>query len=403
MLGTIKPAMVHYTLGITEHTCGKSNVMSVANLQMLLGNIGKENAGVNPLRGQNNVQGACDMGALPNQLPGYQKVIDGEARKKFEKAWGIDDIPAVPGIMIPEMIEGLKSKKIRGLYVFGQNIVGTEPNTRYIEECMEAGEFIVCNEIFENETTKFADVVFPAAAWSEDDGTFTSCERRINRVRKVKTPPGDAKPNWWIFKEIAKQFGHEWKSNSSQEIWDNEFSILSPAFAGVKYYRIEEDGIQWPCLNEEHPGTQILHRDGKFAHGKGKFQTLEWTPPAEEPDEEYPFVLSTGRRLYHYHTRTQTGRCKGLNELLPEEYLDISVEDAKRLGINHDEMVIVKSRRGKIKVKAKISDRIQQGMVWMAFHFRENNANWITNMAYDPETHTAEYKACAVDVIKIKN
>jgi formate dehydrogenase alpha subunit len=401
MLGTIKPAMAFYTLGITEHTCGKNNVMSVANLQMLLGNIGKPYAGVNPLRGQNNVQGACDMGALPNQLPGYQKVVDSAAREKFAKAWEVDSIPETPGIMIPEMIEGLANKQIRALYVFGQNIVGTEPNIKRIEECMEAGEFIVCNDLFETETTKFAHVVLPAAAWCEDDGTFTNCERRINRVRKVKNPPGEAKPNWWIFKEIAKRFGHEWTSNSSQEIWDNEFSVLSPQFAGVKYHRLQEDGIQWPCYDLEHIGTQILHKDGNFTHGKGKFQALKWTPPAEVPDEEYPFVLSTGRRLYHYHTRTQTGRCKGLNELLPEEYADISVDDAQRLGINDGDKVIVKSRRGEVKVTARVSERIAKGLVWMAFHFREGNSNWITNMAYDPETHTAEYKACAVNVIKI--
>ncbi len=400
MLGTIKPAMLIYTLGITEHTCGKNNVMSVANLQMLLGNIGKENSGVNPLRGQNNVQGACDMGALPNILPGYQKLADAAAREKFAKAWGVESIPAYNGIMIPEMIEGLHSKKIRALHIFGQNVVGSEPNIQRIEECMEAADFIVCNDIFHNETTRFADVVLPSAAWGEDDGTFSNCERRVSRVRKVKNPPGEAKPDWWIFRELAKRFGQEWPSNSSQEIWDNEFTELSPNFRGLKYYRLEGDGIQWPCPDENHPGTQILHKDGNFTHGKGKFMELSWTPPAEVTDKEYPFVLSTGRRLYHYHTRTQTGRCDGLDRLLPEEYADISLEDAKKLGIIDGEMVRVKSRRGEVEVKARISGRIQPGMVWMAFHFRDGNANWLTNMAYDPETHTAEYKACAVKIEK---
>jgi formate dehydrogenase major subunit len=401
MLGTIKPAMLIYTLGITEHTCGKNNVMSVANLQMLLGNIGKENSGVNPLRGQNNVQGACDMGALPNSLPGYQKLYDTAARERFAKAWGVDSIPSEPGIMIPEMIEGLHSKKIRALHIFGQNIVGSEPNISRIEECMEAADFIVCNEIFHNETTRFADVVLPSAAWGEDDGTYSNCERRVSRIRKVKNAPGQAMPDWWIFRELARRFGHDWPSNNPREIWDNEFTELSPNFRGIKYYRIENNGIQWPCPDESHPGTQILHKDGNFTHGKGRFQALKWTPPAEVPDEEYPMVLSTGRRLYHYHTRTQTGRCEGLDRLLPEEYADISPEDASKLGICDGERIRVSSRRGQVEVRARVSKRMQPGMVWMAFHFREGNANWLTNMAYDPETQTAEYKACSVRLEKL--
>jgi formate dehydrogenase major subunit len=334
-------------------------------------------------------------------LPGYQKLTDPIAVSKFAKAWNVKTIPTKNGLMIPEMIDGLLTKEIRGLYIFGENLASTEPNISHIEKCFKAGEFIVCNDIFQTETTKFADVVLPAAAWCEDEGTFTNCERRISLVRKVRNAPGEAKPNWWIFKEIAKRFGHEWDSNSGQEIWDNEFSALSPSFAGVKFYRIQEDGIQWPCPDENHPGTQILHRDGKFTRGKGNLQALDWTPPAEVASAEYPFVLSTGRRLYHYHTRTQTGRCKGLNELLPEEYADISVEDANSLNIQDGEMIMVKSARGEVKVKAKVSNRIQKGMVWMAFHYRQSNANWLTNNAYDPETLTAEYKACAVNLSKI--
>jgi len=403
MMGQIKPAMLIYSLGITEHTSGKKNVMSLANLQMLLGNIGRKNSGINPLRGQNNVQGACDMGALPDYLPGYQKLSDPAAREKFARAWGVDSIPSHKGITIPEMIEGLYTKRIRALHIFGQNIVGSEPNIRRIEECLKSADFLVVNDIFHNETTRFAHVVLPSAAWGEDDGTFTNAERRVSRVRKVKNPPGEAKPDWWIFKEIARRFGQDWPSNSSREIWDNEFTELVPNFKGLKYYRIENDGIQWPCPDENHPGTQILHKDGNFTHGKGKFQAVSYTPQEEITDEEYPFVLSTGRRLYHYHTRTQTGRCQGLNELLPEEYADISVEDAERLGICDGEKVRVKSRRGEVIVTARVSDRIQPGLVWMAFHFRENNANWLTNMAYDPETQTAEYKACAVRIEKIED
>lgn len=401
MLADNKPGMAMYTLGITEHTCGTNNVMSVANLQMMLGNIGKENAGVNPLRGQNNVQGACDMGALPNVYHGYQSVTDPGAKAKFEKAWNVEDLPDKLGLMIPDMISGLKTKKVKGLYIFGENIVATEPDISHVIECLEAAEFVVVNEIFHNETTQYADVVLPAAAWGEDEGTYTNCERRVSLVRKVKEAPGLAKPDWWIFKELAKRFGQNWESNSGQELWDNEIAPLAPFFLGITYKRIQENGMQWPCNCATEPGTQILHLDGNFTRGKGHLMALDWTPPAEVPDKEYPFTLSTGRRLYHYHTRTQTGRAKGLNELLPEEYADISEIDAKRLGIEHGEMIIVKSRRGSVTVKAQVSDRMPTGLVWMAMHYFENNANWLTTRAGDTVTKTPEYKACAVAIEKI--
>ncbi|OPY75132.1 MAG: Formate dehydrogenase H [Syntrophorhabdus sp. PtaU1.Bin050] len=395
LLAAVKPAMLCYTLGITEHTTGKDNVMSTANLQLLLGNMGMPSAGVNPLRGQNNVQGACDMGALPNVFPGYQKVIDAPMREKFSKSWNVDKLPDQNGLMMPQMMEGLVEKKIRAFYVFGENLANTEPDIRKVEHELASAEFLVCQDIFPTETTRFAHVVFPAAAWSEDDGTFSSSERRVNRVRKVKTPPGDAKPNWWIFKELAKRMGHDWTSNSAQEIWDNEVSVLAPALGGIKYSRIEKDGLQWPCPTQDHPGTAFLHKDGIFTHGKGIFNPVDWAPPAEVPDKEYPFVLSTGRRLYHYHTRTQTGRA-GMNQLLSEETADISQADAQKLGIKHGEYVKVRSRRGEVKVKAKVTEQVPPGMVWMAFHFREGCANWLTNAVYDPVTFTAEYKACAV-------
>ena len=401
LLAAVKPVMLCYTLGITEHTCGRNNVMSVANLQMLLGNMGVECGGGNPLRGQNNVQGACDMGALPNVFPGYQAVTSPESREKFEKAWGVSGLPDEVGLMIPQMMEGLVSKKVRGFYVFGENLANTEPDISKVEHELESAEFIVCQDIFPTETTRFADVILPAAAWSENDGTFTNSERRVNRVRTVSAPPGLAKPNWWIFKEIARRMGHDWTSNSAREIWDNEISVLAPNFAGIKYARIEGDGLQWPCTGPEHPGTCFLHQDGQFTCGLGKFQTVDWTPPAEVPDQEYPFVLSTGRRLYHYHTRTQTGRCSGLNELLGEETADIAQEDAEALGIAQGEIIRVSSRRGAVTVKARITPEVLPGMVWMAFHFRENCANWLTNPAFDPVTLTAEYKACAVRIEKM--
>ncbi|MCE5333286.1 MAG: formate dehydrogenase subunit alpha [Desulfobacteraceae bacterium] len=400
-MASVKPALLVYTLGITEHTCGMNNVMSCANVQMLLGNVGFEGGGVNPIRGQNNVQGACDMGALPNLFPGYQRVDDPKAQEKFKAAWKVKSLPDKPGIMLPEMLEGCATGKIKAFYIFGENLANTEPDIKHVEHCLESAEFLVCQDNFPTETTRFADVIFPAAAWSEDNGTFASSERRVSRVRTVSKAPGIAKPNWWIFRELARRFGQVWESDSGKDLWDNEISVLSPPFAGIKYSRIEEDGLQWPCPTETHPGTPIMHKDGKFTCGRGQFQAIDWTPPAEVPDKEYPFVLCTGRRLYHYHTRTQTGRCEGLNVLLGEETVDMSPQDAKKLNIEHGEFVRVRSRRGEVKVKAKVTDKMQEGNVWMAFHFREGCANWLTNPVFDLVTKTAEYKACAVQVEKI--
>jgi len=409
-MAAVKPGMLCYTLGITEHTCGKNNVMSTSNLQMLLGNMGMEGGGVNPLRGQNNVQGACDMGALPNVYPGYQAVTDPKNREKFMKAWGVKYLSDKTGLMIPDMMAALPSKKVRAFYIFGENLAVTDPNISHVEHELESAEFLVCNDIFMTETTRFADVIFPAAAWCEDNGTFTSSERRVNRVRKVKDAPGQAKPNWWIFKEIAKRLGHNWTSNSTREIWDNELSVLAPAFGGIKYHRIENDGLQWPCPSEDHPGTAFLHKDGKFTRGKGMFKGIEWTPPAEVEDREYPFMLSTGRRLVHYNSRTQTGRCglecaiadsTGLHQMMSEETADISPADATKLGIADKEFVVVSSRRGSVKVRARVTGEVAPGLVWMSFHFREGNSNWLANNVFDPETKTAEYKACAVRVEKV--
>ncbi len=400
-LAEVRPAMLIYTLGITEHTCGMNNVLSCANLQMLLGNVGIECGGVNPQRGQNNVQGACDMGALPNVFPGYQAVVDPKAQAKFKAAWGVDKLPDKPGLMMPQMIDGLANGKIKAFYCFGENLANTEPDIHHIEHCLESAEFMVCNDLFHTETTRFADVIFPAAAWSENDGTFSNSERRVSRVRTASEPPGIAKPNWWIFKEIAKRMGQEWASNSAQELWDNEISVLAPALTGIKYSRIEGDGLQWPVPTLDHWGTPTLHKDGHFTCGLGNLIAVDWTPPAEVPDKDYPFVLSTGRRLAHYHTRTQTGRSVGLNEVLGEETADISFEDAKALNIADGEMIKVSSRRGEVKVKAKVTEQVPKGLVWMAFHFREGCANWLTNPAFDPVTQTAEYKACAVKIEKI--
>ncbi len=400
-IASVKPLMLMYTLGITEHTCGRNNVLAIAGLQMLLGNMGVECGGVNPLRGQNNVQGACDAGALPNVFPGYQPVTSADARRKFEQAWGVENLPDKPGLMIPQMMEGLVDRRVRGFYVFGENLANTEPDMHKVAHELGSAEFLVVQDIFLNETTEFAHVVLPAAAWSENDGTFTNSERRVNRIRAVSPAPGISQPDWWIFRELARRFGQEWASDSAQAIWDNEIAVLAPQLRGIKYARLEGDGLQWPCTDEFHGGTCVLHQDGQFTCGLGIFMPVDWTPPAEVPCADYPFVLSTGRRLVHYHTRTQTGRCEGLNDLLGEETADISLADAQDLNIAHGEMIKVASRRGEVLVKARITDEVPPGLVWMAFHFRENCANWLTIAAFDPVTLTAEYKACAVRLEKL--
>ena len=400
MMAEVKPGMLCYTLGLTEHTCGKNNVMSVANLQMLLGNVGVEGGGVNPLRGQNNVQGACDMGALPGTYPAYQSVANPESNIKFKQAWGVDHLPDKIGLTMPEMMGGLPDRQIRGFFIVGENLANSEPNIKHVEYQLASAEFLVVCDIFPTETTRFAHVILPSASWAESEGTYTNSERRVNMVRKVKEAPGQAMPGWWIMKEIASRMGHEWKSNSAREIWDNEVTKVAPAYAGITYERIENDGLQWPCLTLEHPGTPFLHKNGKFARGLGLFKSIEWTPPAEIEDDEYPFVLSTGRRLFHYHTRTQTARA-GMDQMLSEETVDISAEDAAMLKIADSEYIQVSSRRGSVRVKARVTDQVPRGLVWMAFHFREGNANWLTNNVFDPETKTAEYKACAVKIEKI--
>ena len=399
-LASVKPAMLAYTLGITEHTCGVNNVLTCAALQMLLGNVGKPLGGVNPLRGQNNVQGSCDMGALPDTYPGYGKVADKAARERLEQFWKTS-LPAGQGMMMPDMLDGLKSKKIKAMYIFGENLANTEPDIGHVESCLASAEFLVVQDIFPNETTRFAHVILPAAAWGEKDGTFSNSERRVSRVRAASTAPGQAKMDWWIFKQLAARFGHHWESDSAQDLWDKEISVLAELFRGIKYRRIEGDGLQWPCPHEDHPGTPVLHLDGAFTRGKGLFVSVNWTPAAEVADAEYPFVLSSGRRLYHYHTRTQTGRSKGLNTLMGFDTADISTTDAARLRIADGETIRVSSRRGSVTVRAKVTDDMPAGMVWMAFHFRESNANWLTNPAMDPITKTAEYKACAVKIEKI--
>jgi formate dehydrogenase major subunit len=399
IIGTTKPTGLYYTLGITEHTCGTENVMTCANLQMLLGNMGYRSGGVNPLRGQNNVQGACDMGALPNVFHTYQRVDDPSASAKFKKGWKVERLSEKPGFKMPTMFSGMLDGRTKAFICHGENVVMTEPNEAHTLKCLKALDFLVVLDIFPNQTTPYADVIFPCACWSEQDGTFTNTERRVQRVRKVVEPPGESKEAWWIYAELAKRLGYEMGFASARDVWE-DMRGLSTSYAGITWERIENLGIQWPAPTLTHPGTDFLHKGGNFTRGKGKFMPAAWRPPAEVPDKKYPFTLTTGRRLWHYHSGTQTRNCVGFNELFSEELVELSPQDASDLSIENGDYVWVVSRRGKVRMKAWVTDRSPKGVLWSSFHFHEAHINVVTNNAFDPITETAEYKACAVRLEK---
>ena len=394
-LAATKPCMLCYTLGITEHTCGRNNVVSTANLQMLLGNMGVECGGVNPLRGQNNVQGACDMGALPNVFPAYQQVANDEARGRFEQAWGAS-LPAKPGLTIMEIMDAAHRGDIKGLYIMGENPMISDPDLTHVEAALKKLDLLVVQDIFLNETGRLADVVLPSACFAEKDGTFTNTERRVQRVRKAVDAPGEAKADWQIISELATKMGYAMSYASAEEIMD-EINTVTPSYAGITYGRIEEEGLQWPCPNVEHPGTKYLHRD-KFSRGLGLFSAIEYRPSEEVPDEEYPFFLTTGRVLYHFHTATMTRRSEGLVERCPESLAEINPKDAEGLGVKDGDFVTVTSRRGSLKVKASVVETPPEGTIFMNFHFSEAAVNLLTNPALDPVGKIPEYKVCAVKV-----
>lgn len=387
-----------YCMGITQHTSGTNNVMSMANLAMLCGNVGRESTGVNPLRGQNNVQGACDMGALPNVYTGYQAVTKPEVAEKFEKAWGVDGLSQKNGITVAEMLNAADHGDIKMLYIMGENPMVSDPDLNHVKHALEHTEFLVVQDIFLTETAELADVVLPAAAFAEKDGTFSNTERRVQRVRKAIDAPGQAKADWVIMMDLMNRLGYGKTYNNPSEIFD-EIASVTPSYAGIDYERIEDMGIQWPCPNKEHPGTSYLHK-GNFSRGKGLFKGIEYKDPAELPDEEYPMTLTTGRVLYQYHTRTMSGKVEGLNKKAPESYVEINPDTAVKLGINDGEKVKVTSRRGTITVKAKVSDIVEQSVVFIPFHFAEGAANTLTNAALDPGCKIPEYKVCAVKLEK---
>lgn len=395
------PAGIFYAMGITQHTHGTENVLATSNLALLTGNVGVESAGVNPLRGQNNVQGACDVGALPNVYPGYQKVADPEVREKFEREWNCS-LSGDTGLTHVEIFDAIGEGTVKALYQVGENPVLSEADANHVKEALERIDFYVVQDIFLTESARYADVVLPAASFAEKDGTFTNTERRVQRVRKVIQPIGDSKPDWWITCEIAKRMGASgFEFDHPREIMD-EINRVTPSYAGITYPRIEENGLQWPCTDLDHEGTRYLHGGGfKTSSGKGRFMPLKYRESEELPDEEYPLILTTDRSLYHFHTSTMTRKVEGLNALHEEELLMINPVDADKLGIEGGELVEVSSRRGTISVKTDVTDICPPGVVSMTFHFYESPVNELTNAALDPLAKIPETKVCAVKISKI--
>ncbi len=402
LYATTKPASILYSLGITEHTHGTENVFALGNLALLTGNMGKPSSGVNPIRGQNNVQGACDMGCLPDVFPGYQKVEDPETITHFEDAWGVE-LTNSTGLKFPEMLESAKNGDIKAMYIVGENPVTSEPDTDNIKNSLQNLEFLVVQDIFLSETAQMADVVLPGCSFAEKDGTFANSERRIQRVRSAINPIGESKPDWLITCEIAQRFGAEgFEYNNASEIY-KEIAEIAPIFSGINYQRIDKEGIQWPCNDLNDMGTPILHTETfKTENGRGKFIPLKYRPSAELPDEEYPLILTTGRSIYHYQTSTMTGAVDGLKKLYGEDYIEMCSDDANKIGVEHGEKVKVISRRGEIEPKVKVTDSCLSGVVFMTFHFSESATNIITSAALDPISKTPEFKVCAVRVEKIK-
>lgn len=392
-----KNAAIFYTMGITQHTTGTNNVLACANLSMLCGQIGKPSSGVNPLRGQNNVQGACDMGALPNVFPGYQSVTVPEIAEKFSKTWGVP-MPSKVGLTVGEIMDAAHHGDVKGLFILGENPMLSDPDVNHVQHSLENLEFLVVQDIFLTETARFADVVLPGASFAEKDGTFSNTERRVQRVRKAIEPLAGM-ADWEVIAELMTQMGYPQSFESAEDIFD-EMTKVTPQYAGMTYARLEEKGLQWPCPSTDHPGTTYLHV-GKFSRGLGKFTGVDFAPPNELPDEEYPFVLSTGRRLTHYHTGTMTRRTKGLDAILPADSLEINPFDAHRLGIEDGDLIKLSSRRGTIEIKANLTERVRTGMVFTSFHFFETAINKLTNSARDPVCKIPELKVCAVKLEKL--
>ena len=397
MYASTSPATILYAMGITQHSHGTNNVKAVANLALLTGNIGKPATGVNPLRGQNNVQGACDMGALPNVLTGYQKVDDPEVRKKFEKAWSCK-LDQTPGLALTEVFEAVDSGRVNALYVMGENPVLTEADTSSVEESIAKLDLLVVQDLFLTETAQLADVVLPAASFAEKDGTFTNTERRVQRVRKAIEPVGQSRPDWMIIRDIAQQMGAKGFDLEGPEQIMEEIRELTPSYGGITYERIEQIGLQWPCPDLKHPGTPYLYEE-KFTtpSGRGQFTPVEYAPPAEVTSREYPLILTTRRSTFHYHG-TLSRKVDGLNDLRGEEQVEINPIDAASLEIENGKTVKVISRRGAVTAKARVSTVTPPGVVSMTFHYPETRTNILTHKALDPIAKIPEFKVCAVKI-----
>ena len=391
-------AAICYTVGITEHSCGSYNVQSLANLAMVCGNFGSENAGVNPLRGQNNVQGVSDSGSLPTDLPGYQKLEAPGMVEKFEKIWD-SELPRKRGMTKITAMDKMNSGDVKFLFVMGENTIVSDPNANHAIHALENLDFFVVQDIFMTQTAKMADLVLPASSFAEANGTFVNTERRVQRVRPAISTPGNAKTDVDIILGFFESMGKKHKISEPSEIW-KEMASTSPLFKGITYERIEtEGGIQWPCPDEKHPGTKYLHKDQMESGETGIFSPVDHIEPAEQTDDEYPFVLSTGRRRSTYHTGTQTGKAKGFDQIISEELVEINPFDAKNLSIKDKDLLKVESRRGSVKVKAKITDKSPEGAVFMSFAFPDKTmTNNLTSDAVDFITETPEYKACAVKI-----
>ena len=400
LYATCKPATIIYAMGITQHSHGTDNVLATANLAMLTGNMGKPSSGVNPLRGQNNVQGACDMGGLPVVYTGYQRVDNPDIQKKFEVAWR-EDLSPTPGLTLTEMLDAACNRRIKAIYVMGENPILSDADANHTEKALRELEFLVVQDIFLTETARLADVVLPAVSFAEKDGTFTNTERCIQRVRKAIEPVGNSKPDWWIICQLASKMGAQNFDFENPSQVMEEIAGLTPSYGGVNYERLEECGLQWPCPTKDHPGTPILHV-GRFVCGLGKFTPLQYKPPAELPDKEYPLILTTGRSLYHYHTGTMTRKVAGLNFIEPEGTVAINSLDASSLKIADGDKVKVTSRRGEVITKARVTEKSPPRVVYMDFHFAESAANILTNTALDPVAKIPEFKVCAVKIEGVK-
>lgn len=395
MYAKAEKAPIIYCLGVTEHSTGTEGVMSMSNLAMLVGKVGKPGCGVNPLRGQNNVQGACDMGCMPYDFSGYQKVNNPEVIDKFEKAWHVP-LNRNTGLTSTKVLPAATAGNVKGLYIFGEDPIVTDPDTGHVRQALESLDFLVVQELFMTETAAYADVVLPGISYAEKDGTFTNTERRVQRVRKAVEPRGQAREDYEIFCEVMTRMGYPCAYESAKEIM-KEISAVTPSFGGINYERLEKESLQWPCRSLTDPGTPIMHV-GSFARGKGLFKAIPYKQAQELPDEEYPYLMSTGRMLYHYNTRAMTGRTEGINQIANHSYIEINAVDAQALGIQEGDKVEVHSRRGKIETYAAVGNRVFPQEVFMTFHFPDGNVNEITNAVFDDIATIPEYKVCAVAI-----